>query len=91
MIYEDFIKGVQGEQRAYIAEELDRMQRAYALWLEYQEAMAELGLHALSSIEINDRQRELQQMLTAVEETHGDSPTMRFAFERFQADNRSDH
>lgn len=82
MTYKQFIRGVQRQQIAYIAEENRRIAKALALWHKYKLEMAKLGLHPLGLTELQDRQRELVAMKAVVNETHGDSPTMRWAYDQ---------
>jgi hypothetical protein len=81
MTYKQFVRASQRKQAAHISKEHRRMERAYRLWLRYSADMHGLGLHPLTGIEITTRQSELDAMSARLEETHGDSPTMRYAYE----------
>lgn len=81
MTYEEYIVHCQARQREYIALEKVRMANARRAFDFYVGAMACLQLHPMTRAEIEDRQRELGVMLTTIEETHGDSPAMRSAYE----------
>lgn len=81
MTYPEFVSDCQKRQRQYIKGEFRRMEKARALWLRYTAAMHGLGLHPLTSNEIENRWRELQDMSHRVVETHGDSEAMRAIYE----------
>lgn len=78
--YPAYIRAVQAKQRAYVRQEMARMEAARELWRTFAAGMAALNLHPLNAMEIEDRARELRRMLDRVEETHGDSFVMRWAF-----------
>lgn len=80
--YEAFLAECQDRQRAYIKDEQERMDQAAAIRTEFEKAMRLIGLHPLTRDEITDRQRELTRMKSAVPETHGDNPVMRWSYER---------
>lgn len=89
MTYPEFIKYCQRRQREYIRGEQKRMKKARVLCDKYVASMLKLGLHPLSRVEIVDRQRDLDRMSTEVLTTHGDSVTMRYAWEHYVKDTES--
>jgi hypothetical protein len=85
MTYEQFIADVQAKQRQYIVSERIRYERLKELWHAYDAAAGQLGLHALDRNEIGDRFDELRVMEAKIDETHGDTPTMRMHYEQHVA------
>lgn len=81
MTYEAFLAESKRRQEEFITRELRKISRADAAFFQYKCKMADLGLHALTSLEIADRRRQLQDMHKRVDETHGDSPSMRSLYE----------
>lgn len=80
MTYEAFQAECQRRARECIRDELLRMEKARNAWSRYNVAMRDLGLHALSQIEIEDRWRELQRMARDVPQQYGNTPMMRAAY-----------
>ena len=78
--YQAFIAETQSKQRAVIDAEFQRLEQAEALWQRYSSAMAEIGLHPLTWLEIGDRRHELRQMAESVQETHGDTECNRYLY-----------
>lgn len=82
MTYQQFIRQCQARQRGHIRAEQQRMKKARKAWERYCVAMSALNLHPLDRRELDDRDRQLEQMARDVPETHGDSATMRWAYEK---------
>lgn len=82
--YLAYVRAAQAKQRSYIKAEMRRIDAAHKLWMKYAAGMSALGLHVLKGMEIEDRRCELRQMLDRIEETHCDSPVMRWAFQEHE-------
>jgi hypothetical protein len=83
MDFEQFQEHCKTEQRRYIEGERRRMEQAMKAWNAFKSAMQELGLHPLTSIEIENRCDELGRMEARIDADFADGPTMRFSFDQF--------
>lgn len=81
MTYEEFVRDSLEKQGAWLADENARMNKAQKLHDQYMRGMSKLKLHPLTQREIGDRRFELRSLEKRINETHGDTSTMRIIYE----------
>lgn len=84
--YRQFLTQSQRAQAQYIRTERKRMAKLQRAWFAYVDYAASIGLHPLNRKEIEDRQRQLDDMERRIAETHGDTPTQRSIWEARQTE-----
>lgn len=87
MTYEEYQAESMRRQRDYIQRQrlgmqtLDVIRQSNPEALAYKRGASNLGYHPLTAEEITARIDQLADMEARIEETHGDTPTMRLMYE----------